>query len=413
MTNFPTTIQRVVIVAFENKDYEQVVASGPYFKELGDKYSRPTKDIQQCSPSLPNYLDITCGSTLNMCGNDNMSGFPKNINNIYRLVNNVGLTFGNWADGFHYCGSGCDNCAQSVEDNCGASHLTVCHHTPGTFYTDVSNNGKSSIKKLSDWYTNIRDGNQIPPNFNFITPNNCCNAHSCSIQVADKWLKDVFNLPKLMEKPWFKDGSTLFIIWFDEGGSGNSRYNVFVSPVSVGKHHTDQVTGYHTLSTIEWLFGLDKGCGNDDNPSKAMKDLFQVAPSGLSVSLSINPNTIIIGESSTLTATVTGGTAPYTYSWVGLPISCVSSNTDTIICKPGTPNTYTITVNVTDAKGNVGSAFGTLVVNSPGIENFNIYDIVDRTTNTKVGVEALKNDSGKYSVPEACTEICKRLKTIV
>lgn len=265
---FPTSIKRIVVVGFENKSYNGVVASGPFFKALADTYSRPTNEMDNNNPSLPNYLAISCGSNLGI-SNDSMSGFPKNIPNIFRSLTSVGLTYGNWAENYLYPGAGKDNCGSGGPCN---SAPTVCHHTPGTFYTDSVN----GIKQLTDFYIRFRDGNEIPPNYCFISPSNCCNAHDCSIVTADSWLKNTFNLPKLMTKPWYTDGSTCFIIWFDEG-YGSPRYDVFVSPLSMKHDHTGSTSGFEGLSTVMWLLGLP-GTLNNSDASKAMKDLFSSPP---------------------------------------------------------------------------------------------------------------------------------------
>lgn len=85
----------------------------------------------------------------------------------------------------------------------------------------------------------------------------------------------------------------------------------------------------------------------------------------LAASLSANPNTINIGQSVTFNTNVTGGTAPYSYSWQGLPSGCAGANSNTIMCNPDTAGTYNVSVNITDSANNTITASGTLVVNAP------------------------------------------------
>lgn len=82
----------------------------------------------------------------------------------------------------------------------------------------------------------------------------------------------------------------------------------------------------------------------------------------LSVSLIVNPTTINLGQSVTLTASVTGGTGPYSYIWTNLPSPC-SGTSNTTTCTPNVSGMYNISVQVKDTTGATVSATGTLVVN--------------------------------------------------
>ena len=84
-------------------------------------------------------------------------------------------------------------------------------------------------------------------------------------------------------------------------------------------------------------------------------------PAQLEVAAAANPATIELGESTTLTATVTGGSAPYTYSWT--PAATVAS--PTAATTSATPTETTIyTVTVSDGTSTV-TADVTVTVNEP------------------------------------------------
>ncbi len=80
------------------------------------------------------------------------------------------------------------------------------------------------------------------------------------------------------------------------------------------------------------------------------------------VSLSANPSSVTVGSTSTLTGSVSGGTSPYTYSWTGLPPGCSSTNGATLTCAPTGTGTFTVSLTVTDSKGNTGQGSATLTV---------------------------------------------------
>ncbi len=335
---FPTIIERIIVVPFENHSYTNVISSGPYFKTLAQTYSRPTNNKEACNPSLPCYLALSCGSTEGKCGTDSMSGLPRNINNVFRLVQVAGLTYGSWA-----------------ESN------NANRHIPATFYTDTVN----SVKNFSDFQANYINGNLIPPNFCFVTPSLCNDAHDCAVSVADNWLKNTFNLPALLQKPWAQN--TCFLIWWDEG-YGSPKYVVFVSPISMGKTNTSSTSDYETLTTIEWLLGLGT-CGNNDNPvtHPPMKDLFQVEPPVLT-SIAIAPTSISISmnTSTQLTATCKDQnnntmTCP-TLTWESDNPSVSSVNSSGVVTGISIG-----TANVTASSGSITSNISTVTVTQPPV----------------------------------------------
>ncbi len=70
----------------------------------------------------------------------------------------------------------------------------------------------------------------------------------------------------------------------------------------------------------------------------------------LSVSLP-TPSTGQTGQASLLVATAAGGSAPYSYSWTGLPGGCSSSDRPVLSCTPTGSGSYSIVVHVLDDAG--------------------------------------------------------------
>ena len=267
----PTNISHVIFVAFENNGFNAVTSNGPYFNYLADNYGVVTdyKDLRHaefCSKtlSLPNYMAITSGSSswngVDKCNTDSASWGTDNSKNVFSLVQSAGLTYGSWAEGF-------DGNYNSTRSSCGSS--CAVRHVPALFYSSPNDN----LKDYSDWDTRYLNGNEIPPSLSFITPNMCNDAHDCSISTADNWLKNTFNLPTLLQKPWAQN--SVFIIWFDESESKPNGYLVFVSPSTQGRRHTATANPYNLLTTMEWILGLGHTENNDD-PSRypPMTDLF-------------------------------------------------------------------------------------------------------------------------------------------
>jgi acid phosphatase len=86
--------------------------------------------------------------------------------------------------------------------------------------TDVQNSAtqRQNLVPFTQLAQDLAAGNL--PNFSFITPNGCNDAHDCSLSTADNWLKN--NIDPLLKNPTFqKDG--LLVVVFDEAGSDNTN----------------------------------------------------------------------------------------------------------------------------------------------------------------------------------------------
>lgn len=60
-----------------------------------------------------------------------------------------------------------------------------------------------------------------------------------------------------------------------------------------------------------------------------------------------------VGLSIRLNVTITGGAGPYNRTWFGLPSGCASANTSSLVCRPGTPGAYSVSVRVRDTAGTI------------------------------------------------------------
>ncbi len=83
------------------------------------------------------------------------------------------------------------------------------------------------------------------------------------------------------------------------------------------------------------------------------------------LSYSALPAAIQLGNSTNLTATVTGGVSPYSYTYVGLPPGCVSQNLPSLPCTPTATGNFTVNVTVTDPTGAYQNASTPLNVTRP------------------------------------------------
>jgi PKD repeat protein len=84
----------------------------------------------------------------------------------------------------------------------------------------------------------------------------------------------------------------------------------------------------------------------------------------LVASLTVTPGSLTQGSVASIQAAASGGTAPYTYSYTGLPSGCTISGSGGS-CTPTSSGTFTVKVTVTDASGQQATASASLTVNAP------------------------------------------------
>ncbi|MCI4351038.1 MAG: hypothetical protein L3K15_05960 [Thermoplasmata archaeon] len=78
-----------------------------------------------------------------------------------------------------------------------------------------------------------------------------------------------------------------------------------------------------------------------------------------------------LGITAQLTASVVGGSPPYSYGYTGLPPGCSSTNGAILNCAPTATGTYQVNLSVTDSAGNHSFAALALVVNpDPAVTTF-------------------------------------------
>ncbi len=76
-----------------------------------------------------------------------------------------------------------------------------------------------------------------------------------------------------------------------------------------------------------------------------------VNPAPTISSFKANPSSLRVGESTTLTASASGGTGALSYVYTGLPGGCTSQDSFSLSCAPTSSGTFTVTVQVTDSQG--------------------------------------------------------------
>ena len=240
---------RVVVVVFENKSYDQVRFQ-PYTAGLITQGGTLTQSYGVTHPSQPNYFALWAGSLLGVTNNNCPApGSPFSAENLGHACEAAGKTWRAYSENLPSPGAtGC-----SYEGSA-ASGLYTRKHEPWTYFSNLTH---ANERPYADLAADIA-GHTLP-NLVFIVPNNCHNTHNnttpgCSIADGDAWL--AANLPAVIGA--LGPNGVLILTWDeDDNISNNHVLTVFVGPqVQPGSTATRVVQHYTLVRTICDLLGL-------------------------------------------------------------------------------------------------------------------------------------------------------------
>jgi hypothetical protein len=232
----------VFVVVEENHNYSDVVASSsmPYLNGLINQYGLASNYFANGHPSIPDYFMLTTGQTLTLIDALTPQSFPVSADNVVRELIAAGKTWKSYAEDLPNVGyTGGDTGNYAVR------------HNPLAYMTDAQNN-PAQVKNLvpfTQFSADLPTANL--PEYSFIVPNLCNDAHDCPLAAADAWLKT--NIDPVIQSPVFqKDG--LLIIVFDEADTldltagGGHVAAVIVSPL--GKRGYKSIAFYQHQSVL-------------------------------------------------------------------------------------------------------------------------------------------------------------------
>jgi hypothetical protein len=219
----------VFIVVEENANFSDVIANPamPYLNGLANKYGLAANYFANAHPSSPNYFELTTGQTLaplSLTDAVTPHNFPVDANNVVRNLLAAGKTWKSYAEDL-----------PSVGYTGGDTGRYAVRHNALAYFTDVQNDAKQAqnLVPFSQLAVDLNTANL--PNYSFIVPNLCNDAHDCSLSTADAWLQT--NIDPLINSPQFQiDG--LLVIVFDEANTldltsgGGHVAAVVVSPLA-------------------------------------------------------------------------------------------------------------------------------------------------------------------------------------
>src|SRR5881409_3811657 len=211
----------VFVVTEENTDYVDVTTSSmPYLMGLAAQYGLATQYYANTHPSIGNYLMLTGGQIIT--NDDSYSGPAIGADNIVRELTAAGKSWKLYAEDLPYAGD-----VEMGVDN----GTYTSRHNGLVYYTDVQNDPLKAqhVVPFTQLATDMTAG--ALPNYGFIEPNLCNDAHDCSLGTADSWLQANVG-PLLANAQFQQDG--LLIVTFDESSGDNTHGGGRVTLVMIG-----------------------------------------------------------------------------------------------------------------------------------------------------------------------------------
>jgi hypothetical protein len=256
-SGFPQTLpafKHVFIVVEENSGYSSVIGNPtmPYLNSLAKTYGLGTEYYANTYPSLPNYFMLTTGQTLTTTDG---SG-TVTADNVVRHLLTAGKTWKAYEESLPHAGY--------IQPDVG---LYARRHCPLSYFSDVINstNERLNLVPFTEFATDLAAGHL--PQYSFITPNLCNDAHNCSLATADGWLKT--HIAPLIASSTFKDGG-LLIITFDSSHNDYTHGGGHVAWVAVSPEFSK--LGYRSTKLYQHqntLRLMMQGLGLTSYPGKA------------------------------------------------------------------------------------------------------------------------------------------------
>lgn len=282
-------LKHIFVVPMENESQSALIgnSAAPYINSLAQQYGVAAQFYGTAHPSLPNYLEMTAGSTFGVRSDCNQC--YQQQKNIVDQIEAKGLTWRAYTEDVpSACYTGGDIGGYSK------------HHNPFVYYDDIRNNPArcANIVPATTFASDLSAN--TAPNLIWYTPSVNHDMHDTGVAAGDAFLQRL--VPTILDSAAYKSGpSAIFIVWdeaskFDTsgccGGLAWGGHTLALVISTVGKHgYTSQIPYYHgsLLLTIEDAFVL--GTLNDTaNPAtRPMADFFTSTNTGPTVTPSGTP----------------------------------------------------------------------------------------------------------------------------
>jgi phospholipase C len=248
----PAVYDHVIWIWMENKTSTDVIGNSQatYETSLAKLCATATHYSSVGSPSLPNYLGATSGSTHGVSDDASPAVHRITTDNLFRQVRGQGGTARSYQE--------------SMKGNCnlGNSGRYAVKHNPAAYY--VGGSDRSACRADDVPLGGLQSGAlrrdldaDTLPSFAFVTPNLCNDTHDCSVRTGDRWLQQW--LPVLLTSSSYAAGRTaIFVVW-DES---TPMPFIAIAPMVPSRTVVGaKVDHYALLRTTEEMLGIPTHLG--------------------------------------------------------------------------------------------------------------------------------------------------------
>lgn len=241
--------ERIVVVVFENKDYEDIIGApaASTFNRMARKHALLESFYAVARPSLPNYLALISGSTQGVTANCNECVFKAR--NLADTIEASGRSWKLYAEGLPRPGYTGAKWGGYVK-----------RHNPFPYFASVVSR-PARLRRMVPYFEFKADLERDRlPDFSFVVPDLCNGMHDCPVATGDAWLAKF--LTPLLKSPQLKRGVVFVTFdeaasYADERGGGGHIVTLAVGPtVRAGARSTRGYNLYGLLRTIEEAWGL-------------------------------------------------------------------------------------------------------------------------------------------------------------
>jgi phosphatidylinositol-3-phosphatase len=224
--------KHVFVIVLENTSY-QLALRQPYIASVAKQYAVATSYSSVASPSLPNYLAMTSGSTWGI-RDDLYHRLPAG--GVGSQLSDAGISWKAYMEGF-------------TGDCFNSAYPYALKHNPFAYYGGAC---PANVVPMTDLTTDL---NGDTPQLSWITPGLCNDGHDCGVGAADRWLAQV--VPQITSSSAWQQNGVLFITW-DESSAGDSRVAMLVVSPSLRGEIATPLNHFSLSATISDQLGVPR-----------------------------------------------------------------------------------------------------------------------------------------------------------